>query len=150
MESLDIFEVACEYFSQKISEFTQILSGKVKILEKIDWLYNKGTIKVCQIDEKGKKKRCKTNLKYSSKVEIGSKDVEIIWCEFKAFFENTYTPNIERISANEEIGRYEFRATNSKGDSIRCMIYLSGEYNIPQVSISAFVTARYKTIDYER
>lgn len=87
MENLDIFEVACKYFFQKISEFN-------------------------------------------------------------AFFEKTYTADIERISTNEEIGRYEFMATNSKGDRIQCMIYLSGEWNIPLVYLSAFVTARYKNVDY--
>lgn len=150
MKNLDIFELSCEYFSQRISEFTKILQRKVKKLEKVDWIYNKGTIKVCQIDETGKKKRCKIGLKYSSKIEISSSDVNIIWDEFKKFFENTYTSNIERISSNEEIGRYEFMATNFKGDSIRCMIYLSGEWNIPQVSLSVFITARYKNVDYIR
>lgn len=29
MENLDIFEVACKYFFQKISEFKKILSNKV-------------------------------------------------------------------------------------------------------------------------
>ena len=48
MENLDIFEVACKYFFQKISEFREILSNKVRALENIDWIYDKGTTKVCQ------------------------------------------------------------------------------------------------------
>ena len=39
-------------------------------------------------------------------------------------------------------------ATNSKGDRIQCMIYLYGEWNIPLVYLSSFVTARYKNVDY--
>ena len=148
MENLDIFEVACKYFFQKIREFKEILSNKVRALENIDWIYDKGTTKVCQPDEKDKRKRCKTGLEYRSKVEISPDDVETIWEEFNAFFEKTYTADIERISTNEEIGRYEFMATNSKVDRIQCMIYLSGEWNIPLVYLSAFVTARYKNVDY--
>ncbi|WP_256436427.1 MULTISPECIES: hypothetical protein [unclassified Fusobacterium] len=39
-------------------------------------------------------------------------------------------------------------ATNSKGDSIGCIIYLAGEWNISQITLSAFVADRYKNMDY--
>ena len=82
--------------------------------------------------------------------EIASKyfSRELIWNEFNIFFEKTYIKNIERLSNNEEIGRYQFVATNSKGDSIGCIIYLAGEWNISQISLSAFVADRYKNMDY--
>lgn len=52
MENLDIFEVACKYFFQKISEFKEILSNKVRALENIDWIYDKGTTKVCRASQR--------------------------------------------------------------------------------------------------
>ena len=92
MENLDIFEVACKYFFQKISEFKEILSNKVRALENIDWIYDKGTTKVCQPDEKDKRKRCKTGLEYRSKVEISPDDVETIWEEFNEHSQTTRKP----------------------------------------------------------
>ncbi|MBW9212973.1 MULTISPECIES: hypothetical protein [Terrabacteria group] len=148
MEDLEIFEVACKYFLQTISEFKETLSTKVRALEIADWTYDSGITKVCQPDENDKKKRCKTGIEYRSKVELSLEDVETIWREFNAFFDKTYIADIERISNNEEIGRYEFITTNSKGDEIECVIYLSGEWNIPQIRLSVFVTARYKNMDF--
>ena len=56
MENLDIFEVACKYFFQKISEFREILSNKVRALENIDWIYDKGTTKVCRASQRQSEK----------------------------------------------------------------------------------------------
>ena len=61
---------------------------------------------------------------------------------FSSFFTKTYVENIERISNNEEIARYEFLARSSIGDEIRCTIYLANEWNIPQISLSGFVAPR--------
>ena len=56
MENLDTFEVACKYFFQKISEFKEILSNKVRALENIDWIYDKGTTKVCRASQRQSEK----------------------------------------------------------------------------------------------
>ena len=104
MDNLDIFENACKYFLEKMTEFKEILSSKVDNLNNQDWILSKGSTK-------------------------------------------TYVENIERISNNEEIARYEFLARSSIGDEIRCTIYLANEWNIPQISLSGFVAPRYKKSD---
>ena len=116
MDNLDIFENACKYFLEKMTEFKEILSDKVNSLNNKDWLFSKGSVKTCKADETGKKKRCKVGLKYGLKIELSVDDVDIIWNEFSSFFIKTYLASIERISNNEEIGRYEFFARSSVGD----------------------------------
>lgn len=85
MENLCIFEVADMYFVENISEFKEVLSDKVDALKNVDWIYNKGTVKTCQPDETGRKKRCKVGLEYRSKIELSISDVDIIWNEFSVF-----------------------------------------------------------------
>lgn len=148
MENLEIFEEACNYFSQNINEFKDILSVKLPKLKKSEWIYDKGTTKVCQPDETGKKKRCKVGIEYGLKVELSAYDMDIIWNEFKTFFEKSYTSDMERISNNEELGRYEFVAKNAMGDEITCGIYLPNDWNIPQINILGFISARYRSVDY--
>jgi len=122
MDNLDIFENASKYFLEKMTEFKEILSSKVDSLNNKDWILSKGSTKTCKADETGKKKRCKVG--------------------------KAYVENIERISNNEEIARYEFLARSSVGDEIRCTIYLANEWNIPQISLLGFVAPRYKKSDY--
>ena len=62
---LEIFENACRYFLENISEFKDLLSEKVPTLKKADWLYSKGRTKTCKADETGKKKKCKVGLEYT-------------------------------------------------------------------------------------
>ena len=88
-------------------------------------------------------------MEYSLKIELSIYDVDIIWDEFSKFFGKTIVVNIERNKSNEGIGRYEFIAKNSTGDEVVCMIYLHGEWNIPQISILAFVSSRYRELDYK-
>ena len=148
MDNLDIFENASKYFLEKMTEFKEILSDKVNSLNNKDWLFSKGSVKTCKADENGKKKRCKVGLKYHLKTELSVDDVNIIWNEFSSFFTKTYLVSIERISNNEEIGRYEFFARSSVGDEVSCTIYLANEWNIPQIGLLGFVAPRYKKSDY--
>ena len=148
MDNLDIFENASKYFLEKMTEFKEILSDKVNSLNNKDWIFSKGSTKTCKADETGKKKRCKVGLKYGLKIELSVDDVDIIWNEFSSFFTKTYVENIERISNNEEIGRYEFFARSSVGDEISWTIYLANEWNIPQIGSLGFVAPRYKKSDY--
>ena len=148
MDNLDIFEDASKYFLEKMTEFKEILSDKVNSLNNKDWIFSKGSVKTCKADETGKKKRCKVGLNYGLKTELSVDDVDIIWNEFSSFFTKTYVENIERISNNEEIGRYEFFARSSVGDEISCTIYLANEWNIPQIGLLGFVAPRYKKSDY--
>lgn len=148
MDNLDIFENACKYFLEKMTEFKEILSSKVNSLNNKDWILSKGSVKTCKADETGKKKRCKVGLKYGLKIELSVDDVNIIWNEFSSFFTKTYLVSIERISNNEEIGRYEFFARSSVGDEVSCTIYLANEWNIAQIGLLGFVAPRYKKSDY--
>ncbi len=148
MDNLDIFENASKYFLEKMTEFKEILSSKVNSLNNKDWIFSKGSTKTCKADETGKKKRCKVGLKYGLKTELSVDDIDIIWTEFSSFFSKTYLTSIERISNNEEIGRYEFIARSSIGDEISCTIYLANEWNIPQIGFLGFVAPRYKKSDY--
>ena len=148
MDNLDIFENASKYFLEKMTEFKEILSSKVNSLNNKDWIFSKGSTKTCKADETGKKKRCKVGLKYGLKIELSVDDVDIIWNEFSSFFTKTYLASIEKISNNEEIGRYEFIAKSSLGDEVSCVIYLANEWNIPQIGFLGFVAPRYKKSDY--
>ena len=148
MDNLDIFENASTYVLEKMTEFKEILSSKVNSLNNKDWIFSKGSTKTCKADETGKKKRCKVGLKYGLKIELSVDDVDIIWNEFSSFFTKTYLASIEKISNNEEIGRYEFIAKSSLGDEVSCAIYLANEWNIPQIGFLGFVAPRYKKSDY--
>ena len=149
MDNLDIFENASKYFLEKMTEFKEILSSKVNSLNNKDWIFSKGSTKTCKADETGKKKRCKVGLKYGLKTELSVDDIDIIWTEFSSFFSKTYLTSIERISNNEELGRYEFIAKNTLGDEVRCSIYLANEWNIAQICILGYVSGRYKKADYK-
>ncbi len=81
MDNLDIFENACKYFLEKMTEFKEILSSKVNSLNNQDWILSKGSTKTCKADETGKKKRCKVGLNYGLKIELSVDDVDIIWNE---------------------------------------------------------------------
>ena len=147
MDNLDIFENAYKYFLEKMTEFKEILSSKVNSLNNQDWILSQGSTKTCKADETGKKKRCKVGLNYGLKTELSVDDVDIIWNEFSSFFTKTYVENIERISNNEELGRYEFIAKNTLGDEVICSIYLANEWNIAQICILGYVSGRYKKAD---
>ena len=149
MENLEIFENVCNYFSDNIIKFKDILTEKVPTLNDKGWEFNKGSTKVFKADETGRKKRCKVSVGYCLKVEITEADALIVWDEFNMFFKETYVADIERISNNEELGRYEFIAKNTLGDEIRCSIYLANEWNIAQIFILGYVSGRYKKSDLE-
>ena len=102
MENLEIFEKACKYFSDNISEFKEILSEKIPTLNDKDWEFDKGSTKVFKADETGRKKRNKTGIAYRLKIELTEADAETVWDNFNIFFEKTYTADIERVS-----GRYK-------------------------------------------
>ena len=131
-KELEVFEVACKYYSAKMSEFKTILETKVSNLTNVNWTFQKGTTKVCAEDETGRKKRCKVGMSYGAKVSLTSEEVSVIWNEFKSFYEKT------------NVSTLEFIASNSYGDIITCTIYLENEWNIPQISMLCCVSARYK------
>lgn len=121
-DDLEIFELACKYYSEKMSEFKKILETKVRTLENVDWSFQKGSIKVCAKDETGRKKRCKVGLAYNIKVSLTLDDVSTIWNKFKNFYEKTTVSTLEYNDINKEMGRYEFIANNPNGDEIICTI----------------------------
>ena len=150
LENLEIFEFASKYFLGQMTDLKDLLVRKINKLDSMDWVYNKGSVKTCKADETGRKMRCKVGLKYGLKVELSIDEAEMIWEAFKKFFKESYFEKIERNRNNEELGRYEFIASTSKGDEIECSIYLANEWNIPQISISGFVSSRYKNCDFSK
>ena len=150
LENLEIFEFASKYFLGQMTDLKDLLVRKINKLDSMDWVYNKGSVKTCKADETGRKMRCKVGLKYGLKVELSIDEAELIWEAFQKFFKESYFERIERNRNNEELGRYEFIASTSKGDEIECSIYLANEWNIPQISISGFVSSRYKNCDFSK
>ena len=148
MENFEIFEEAGKYILDKMSEFKDALSTKVSPLEGAEWSFEKGSVKTCKADETGRKPRCKVGVKYHLKVQLSVEDVEAIWSEFNLVFKESHIADIERVTGNEELLRYEFKAKNPKGDEVSCSIYLPNEWNIPQIGILGFVSPRYKKADY--
>ena len=47
------------------------------------------------------------------------------------------------------MGRYAFSAKNELGDEVLCDIQTPGEWNIPLISITGFISARYRDIDLQ-
>ena len=147
IDGLEIFEVACKQFLGDFSNFKNLISTQVQSLDSLEWSFDKGSTKVCSADEKGLKKRCKVGIKYRLQVELSQVDAETIWSEFSQFFCTISLDYIERVSSNEELGRYQFVANNSIGDEVTCDIYLPNEWNIPQIGILGFVAPRYRNVD---
>ena len=149
VDKLDTFEVACKHFLGDFSNFKNLLSTQIKSLDGLEWSFDKGSTKVCSADEKGLKKRCKVGITYRLQVELSQVDTEIIWSEFSRFWGTTTLNQVERVYSNEELGRYQFIANDSIGDEITCDIYLLNEWNIPQLNMLGYVSARYRKVDVE-
>lgn len=149
VDKLDTFEVACKHFLGDFSNFKNLLSTQIKSLDGLEWSFDKGSTKVCSADEKGLKKRCKVGITYRLQVELSQVDTEIIWSEFSRFWGATTLNQVERVYSNEELGRYQFIANDSIGDEITCDIYLLNEWNIPQLNMLGYVSARYRKVDVE-
>ena len=149
IDRLDTFEVACKHFLGDFSKFKDLISTQVQSLDGLEWSFDKGSTKVCSADEKGLKKRCKVGITYRLQVELSQVDTEIIWSEFSRFWGATTLNQVERVYSNEELGRDQFIANNSIGDEITCDIYLPNEWNIPQLNMLGFVSARYRKVDVE-
>ena len=149
MQELQTFESACKYITGTMSDFKDLIVPKLEVLQYVEWTYNKGSTKVCKADENGKKKRCKVGIGYQSKTGLSVDIVEEIWMEFKSYFGNSNLPKLERITGNEEIGRYVFVALNDIGDEVECKINTPGEWNIPLIGITGFVSARYRNSDFD-
>ena len=57
MENIEIFENACNYFSDNIVKFKDILMEKIDALKDKNWEFDKGNIKVFKADETGRYKK---------------------------------------------------------------------------------------------
>ena len=147
MHELVTFESASKYITEIITDFKDLIVSKYKELQDAEWTFDKGSTKVCKADENGKKKRCKVGISYTSKVVLTDNIAVDIWNLFENHFTDSYLPNIERITGNEEMGRYAFSAKNDDGDMIECTVNTPGEWNIPLISITGYTTARYRNID---
>lgn len=147
MHELVTFESASKYITEIITDFKDLIVSKYKELQDAEWIFDKGSTKVCTADENGKKKRCKVGIGYMSKVALTDDIAVDIWNLFENHFKDSYLPNIERITGNEEMGRYAFSAKNNDGDMIECTVNTPGEWNIPLISITGYTTARYRNID---
>lgn len=110
MHELITFESASKYITEIITDFKDLIVSKYKELQDAEWTFDKGSTKVCKADENGKKKRCKVGISYTSKVVLTDNIAVDIWNLFENHFKDKYLPNIERITGNEEMGRYAFSA----------------------------------------
>ena len=82
-----------------------------------------------------------------SKVALTDDIAMEIWELFTSYFGDSYVPKLERITGNEEMGRFAFSAKNESGDEVGCTVNTPGEWNIPLISITGYTTARYRNID---
>lgn len=149
MQELLIFEPACKCITELMSDFRDLIVSKYTELQNAEWIFDKGSTKVCTADENGKKKRCKVGIGYMSKVALTDDIAMEIWELFMSYFGDSYVPNLERITGNEEMGRFAFSAKNNDGDMIECTVNTPGEWNIPLISITGYTTARYRDIDLQ-
>lgn len=147
MQEILIFESACKCITELMSDFRDLIISKHSELQNAEWTFDKGSTKVCKADENGKKKRCKVGISYDSKVVITDNIAVDIWNLFENHFKDSYLPNVERITGNEEMGRYAFSAKNELRDEVLCEIRTLGEWNIPLIGISSYVGSRYKACD---
>ncbi len=147
MQELLIFESACKCITELMSDFRDLIVSKYTELQNAEWTFDKGLTKVCKADENGKKKRCKVGISYTSKIVLTDNIAVDIWNMFENHFKDSYLPNIERITGNEEMGRYAFSAKNELCDEVLCVIQTPGEWNIPLIGISSYVGSRYKACD---
>lgn len=149
MQELLIFEPACKCITELMSDFRDLIVSKYTELQNAEWIFDKGSTKVCKADENGKKKRCKVGISYNSKVVLTDNIALDIWNLFENNFKDSYLPNIERITGNEEMGRYAFSTKNELRDEVLCVIQTPGEWNVPLISITGFISARYRDIDLQ-
>ena len=84
------------------------------------------------------------------KVSLLNEDAEQIWLLFKDWFNASRLSLVERNPNNEDLGRYVFSASSSLGDQVDCSIYLPNEWNIPQISFSGYLTARYRACELDK
>ena len=150
MEELELFEAASKDLLDTMQGFKDNLSAQFSLFDSDNWQYDKGSIKVCKADESGFKKRCRVGISYNLKVSLLNEDAEQIWLVFKDYFLACEFDQIERNSNNEDLGRYVFSASSPLGDQVDCWIYLPNEWNIPQISVSGYLTARYRACDLDK
>jgi len=150
MEEVELFEDASKDLLDTMQGFKDNLSAQFPLLDSDNWQYDKGSIKVCKADESGFKKRCRVGISYNLKVSLLNEDAEQIWLVFKDYFLACEFDQIERNSNNEDLGRYVFSASSPLGDQVDCSIYLPNEWNIPQISLSGYLTARYRACDLDK
>lgn len=150
MEELELFEDASKNLFDTMQGFKDNLSVQFSLLDSDNWQYDKGSIKVCKADELRFKKRCRVGISYNLKVSLLNEDAEQIWLLFKDWFNTSRLSQVERNSNNEDLGRYVFSASYSLGDQVDCSIYLPNEWNIPQISLSGYLTARYRACDLDK
>lgn len=150
MEKLELFEAAFNDLLETMQGFKDNLSAQLSLLDSDNWQYDKGSIKVCKADESGFKKRSRVGISYNLKVSLTNEDAEQIWLLFKDWFNANRLSLVERNSNNEDLGRYAFSASSPLGDQVDCSLYLPNEWNIPQISLSGYLTARYRACDLDK
>ena len=85
MQKQNDFETACKNLTEGISIFKEEIVSKCAELQDAEWLFDKGTTKVCKADENGKKKRCKVGICYISKIALTNDAAIEIWRMFSCF-----------------------------------------------------------------
>ena len=148
MQKQNYFETACKNLTEEIGIFKEEIVLKCVELQDAEWSFDKGTTKVCKADENGKKKRCKVGITYESMFALTNDAAIEIWKIFKEYFDDSNLTNVERLTENEEMGRYVFSAKNEL-DEVECVINTPGEWNIPLIQITGYVGSRYRISDID-
>ena len=98
MQKQNNFETACKNMTEEIGIFKEEIVSKCAELQDAEWLFGKGTTKVCKADENGKKKRCKVGICYISKIALTNDAAIEIWRMFKKHFDDSNLTNVERLT----------------------------------------------------
>lgn len=103
----------------------------------------------CWSHENGKKKRGACGPFFRSFTPLNPTAADEVWKKFKQFSKEHGLNSIERLRNNEnELGRYDFRATDSvTKDRLSCRICLPEEWNKAGIHISISIGPRYRNED---
>ena len=124
--SPEAFEAVCSIWEQHINEFIfQLSDGSIPTLRNAEWSVRKKRVFVCEPDPNGKKKRGACGPYYSSFTSLNRAAAGAVWKLFKRFSKEHGLNSLERLRNNEkELGRYDFRASNSETeDEFSCSIF---------------------------
>lgn len=143
------FEAVCSRWEQLIKGFIGQLSDEnIPALANAQWTYEKKHINVYPADSDGKKKRGARGPYFHSSISLNRNEANAVWGKFKQFSKEYGLNKIERLYNNEELGWYDFEASNTNtGDQFSCGVRVPGEWSKAGIHLSMFIGPRYRSED---